>query len=318
MKQFDIIALGELNADLILNRIEGIPVVGKEIFAHDMLLTLGSSTAIFAANAAALGSKTGFVGMIGRDNFGCLVRDSLEVKGVSTEYLVETDKCPTGATIVMTYGEDRANVTFQGTMDLMGLDDIVPEVFDSTRHIHISSIFMQSTLKRDLGKILARAAERGVTVSLDTQWDPAEKWDLDMEKILPGITVFMPNETELMLLTSKGTLKEAIETVKPFIGGALVVKCGNKGSLLVKKDGSESILGPFLNTDVVDTTGAGDSFNAGFIHLFIKGASLEECQKFGNLTGAINTTAAGGTGAFSSRENIEKVAAERFGQRIKL
>ncbi len=318
MKSFDIIALGELNADLILNRIDGMPVVGKEIFAHDMLVTLGSSTAIFAANAASLGARVGFVGMIGQDDFGRLVRKSLDAKNVGTEYLIETDKCPTGATIVLSYGEDRANVTFQGTMDLMGFDDIDKSVFDSTKHIHISSIFMQAALKRDLVKVLEYAREKGVTVSLDTQWDPAEKWDLDLEKVLPYITVFMPNETELMLLTGAGTLKEAVEKVKPHIGGALVVKCGNKGSILVKKDGSEAMLPSFLNTEVVDATGAGDSFNAGFIHMLTRGASLEECQKFGNLTGAINTTAAGGTGAFSSKENIEKTAAERFGQQIKL
>ncbi len=318
MNKFNIAAIGELNADLILNRIEGMPVVGKEIFAHDMLVTLGSSTAIFAANAAALGSRVSFVGMIGRDDFGRLVRTSLEAKSVDTTYLVETDMCPTGATIVMSYGEDRANVTFPGTMDLMGFDEIDKGIFDSTGHIHISSIFMQSALHRDLEKILALAAEKGVTVSLDTQWDPAEKWDLDLERILPLVTLFMPNETELTLLTGTATLREAVEKVKPFIGGALVVKCGSRGSILVRKDGSESILGSFLNTDVVDATGAGDSFNAGFVHMFTRGASLEECQRFGNLTGAINTTAAGGTGAFSSKTDIEKTAAERFGQIIKL
>jgi sugar/nucleoside kinase (ribokinase family) len=318
MNTFDIIAIGELNADLILNRIDGMPVVGKEIFAHDMLLALGSSTAIFAANAASLGAKTGFVGMIGRDDFGRLVRTSLDAKNVDTKYLIETDKCPTGATIVLSYGEDRANVTFQGTMDLMGFDDIDKSIFDKTRHIHISSIFMQSALKRDLAEILTFAKEKRVTVSLDTQWDPAEKWDLDLAEMLPLITVFMPNETELMLLTDKETLPEAVAAIKPHIGGVLVVKCGNKGSILVKNDGSENILGPFLNTDVIDATGAGDSFNAGFIYMFTRGASLEECQKFGNLTGAINTTATGGTGAFSSKASIEKIAVEKFGQKIKL
>ncbi len=318
MKKFDIIAIGELNADLILNRIDGMPVVGKEIFAHDMLLTLGSSTAIFAANAASLGAATGFVGMIGRDDFGRLVRTSLDAKGVDTGFLIETDKCPTGATIVMSYGEDRANVTFQGTMDLMGFDDIDKSVFDRTKHIHISSIFMQSALKRDLVKLLEYAKEKGVTTSLDTQWDPAEKWDLDPEKVLPLVTVFMPNETELMLLTGTKSLKEAVAKVKPHIGSALVVKCGNKGSILVTKDGHENILGSFLNTEVVDATGAGDSFNAGFVYKFTKGASLEECQRFGNLTGAINTTAAGGTGAFTSKKDIENTADVKFGQKIKL
>jgi sugar/nucleoside kinase (ribokinase family) len=318
MKKYNIAAIGELNADLILNRIEGMPVVGKEIFAHDMLVTLGSSTAIFAANAASLGAGVCFVGMIGRDDFGRLVRTSLDGRGVDTSYLIETDRAATGATIVLSYGEDRANVTYQGTMDLMGFDDIDSSVFDSVAHIHISSIFMQSALKRDLVKLLEYASSKGVTSSLDTQWDPAEKWDLDLAKILPLVTVFMPNETELMLLTGKATLREAIEAVKPHLCRAMVVKCGNKGSILVKRDGTMNMLEAFLNTDVVDATGAGDSFNAGFVYMFTRGASLEKCQKFGNLTGAVNTTAAGGTGAFVSKDAIENTAASKFGVQIKL
>ena len=98
MKQFDIIALGELNVDLILNNIEGFPEVGKEKFAKQMTLTLGSSTAIFAANAAALGARVAFCGMIGNDSFGDLVESSLKAKGVDTRFLIRQDKHATGAT----------------------------------------------------------------------------------------------------------------------------------------------------------------------------------------------------------------------------
>jgi len=114
MKPYDVIAIGELNVDLLLNRIDGFPEIGKEKFAGDMLLTLGSSTAIFAANSAALGVRTGFAGMIGRDTFGELVKRSLRDKGVDTRFVIESDACATGATIVMNYGEDRANLTYQG------------------------------------------------------------------------------------------------------------------------------------------------------------------------------------------------------------
>ena len=170
MKQFDIIALGELNVDLILNQIEGEPEIGKEKFAKQMTLTLGSSTAIFAANAAALGAKVAFCGMIGNDSFGDLVETSLKAKGVDTRYLIRQDKYATGATICMSYDEDRANLTYQGAMDFMSLDDINPEVFKEAKHIHISSIFMQSGVKRDLMKILEN---QGVTeVPVDKGFDP--------------------------------------------------------------------------------------------------------------------------------------------------
>lgn len=317
MKKYDIAAIGELNVDIILNRIESEPEIGKEKFAQDMIVTLGSSTAIFAANAASLGSKVCFVGMIGRDSFGSLVRTSLEARGVDTSFLVEGDT-PTGASICMSYGEDRAVLTYQGAMDVMGLDDMDLSVFDQTKHIHLSSIFMQSGVLRDLEKILDLAAAKGVTVSLDTQWDPIEKWAFDYKKLLPKITVFMPNEKELQELTGKKELESAIAEVEPYLGCAMMLKCGSKGSILIKNAGSRTQLPAFLNKDVVDAIGAGDSCNSGFVSAFVKGLPLEECQRTGNLTGAVNTTAAGGTGAFASLEAVRKVCRERFGQEINL
>ncbi len=317
MKKFDVVAIGELNVDLILNNIDGEPEIGKEKFAGDMIMTLGSSTAIFAANAASLGTKTAFVGMIGKDNFGQLVKTSLAAKGVDTSLLIETDKGATGATIVLNYDEDRANITYQGTMDLMSFADIDKSVFDDTKHIHISSVFMQSGIKKDLIDILKFAREKGVTTSLDTQWDPLEKWDFDYTRILPHVSVFMPNEKELMLITRAADLQEAVDKIRPYIN-ICIVKRGNRGSLLILQNGDTQQQEAFLNKNVVDAIGAGDSFNAGFINRFVQGKAPGECQLFGNLTGAINTTAAGGTGAFSSGENIVKTAKEKFNQNIVL
>ena len=232
MKKYDIAAIGELNVDIILNGIESEPEIGKEKFCKDMIVTLGSSTAIFAANAAALGSKVCFVGLVGKDSFGQLVRTSLEAKGVATHFIGEGDT-PTGATICMSYGEDRANLTYQGSIDVMGFDQIDKSVFALSKHIHLSSLFMQSALLRDIHKVLDAAAENGCTVSLDTQWDPMEKWALDYPKVLPKITVFMPNEKELCALTGKAGLEDAIAEVLPCLGGIMLVKCGSKGSLLV-------------------------------------------------------------------------------------
>ena len=317
MKRYDIAAIGELNVDIILNRIESEPEIGKEKFAKDMTVTLGSSTAIFAANAAALGSKVCFVGLVGRDSFGDLVRTSLEAKGVETRY-IKLGETPTGATICMNYGEDRANLTYQGAMDVMRFEDIDPEVFESAGHIHLSSLFMQSGLLQDIHKILDMAAYHGITVSLDTQWDPMETWKLDYTTVLPKVTVFLPNEKELMALTRTSDLESAISCVLPYLGNAMVVKCGSKGSLLVRKNGSRNFLPAFLNKEVVDAIGAGDSFNSGFVSAFVKGLSLDECQETGNLTGAVNTTAAGGTGAFTSLEAVRAICKDRFGKEIAL
>ena len=312
LNKFDIIALGELNVDLILNQIDGQPEIGKEKFAHRMTLTLGSSTAIFAANAAALGAKVAFCGMIGNDSFGDLVETSLQKKGVDTRFLIRQDQYATGATICMSYDEDRANLTYQGAMDYMSLGDINPKVFTEAKHIHISSIFMQSGVKRDLMMILELCKANGVTTSLDTQWDPMERWDLDYQAVLPMLTVFMPNETELKCLTHAQTLEEAVEKIRPYANAA-VIKCGSRGSLLIRKGQPDRMQPALLNKHVVDCIGAGDSFNSGFITRLAAGDPLDLCQQYGNMTGAVNTTAAGGTTAFTSREEVERIGREQFG-----
>ncbi len=318
MQRFDVTAIGELNVDLIMGGIESFPEVGKEKYAHRMLLTLGSSTAIFAANTAALGTSTAFAGMIGRDTFGGVVKDSLRRQGVDTCFVVESERTTTGVTVVMNYADDRANLTYPGAMDELRLKDLDPTLFDRTRHIHLSSLFMQAGLSLDLDALFEKAMEKGMTLSLDTQWDPSEQWNFDLRKYLPMIDLFMPNQTELIAMTHTHSLDEAIRYIIPFIKHAAVIKCGAQGSLLVLNDGRTIPAPAYTNRQVVDTVGAGDSFNAGFIHAFIRGCDLEECQRLGNLMGALNTTAAGGTGAFSPKETISQRIYDLFGEQIDL
>ena len=317
MREFDILAVGELNVDLLLNHIGGFPEVGKEIFARDMTLALGSSTAIFAANAAALGAKVAFRGMIGRDSFGDLVRTSLEKSGVDTSLLIETPDAATGLTAILNYGNDRANVTYPGAMSLMGFKDIDPQQLKRAKHVHISSIFLQEQLQKDLYDIVKLVKDCGCTLSMDVQWDPSEQWDFDWKRILPLVDIFMPNETEIQCLTGTDSVEKALKVLEGSLNVA-IVKMGTQGSLLIRPGAPAHLLPAMLNDAVVDAIGAGDSFNSGFIASFVKGNDLEYCQWFGNLTGAINTTAAGGTGAFRSRPDIVRTAKERFGQDITL
>ena len=316
-KQFEVITVGELNVDLILNDIEGYPEVGKEKMADKMTLTLGSSSAIFASNLSSLGASVSFIGKIGNDMFGELVINSLSQKGVDISNLIHEPELQTGITVVLNYDEDRANVTYGGAMEALTLSDISDNVLSSAKHMHFSSLFLQTGLKPDVITLFKRAKELGLTTSLDTQWDPEEKWEFDYKNLLPYVDLFMPNVTEFMLLTESKSIKEATEKVKNY-SNHVVIKNGSKGSVLIKKNGTETNLPNFLNTNVVDAIGAGDSFNAGFILKFIQGSPLEECQRFGNLTGALNTTGSGGTSAFSSRDKIIKTAKDQFGESISI
>lgn len=310
-KKFDVIVVGELNVDLILNSIDSFPEMGKEKLAKSMNLTLGSSSAIFASNLSSLGAQVGFIGKIGNDAFGNLVKESLSAKKVNTDMLITSDKWNTGVTIVLNYTEDRAMVTYPGAMEHLTMNDISEEVISTAKHLHFSSYFLQPGIQKDITKLFKMTKEKGITTSLDIQWDPNEKWDFNYKEVLPFVDVFLPNEQEALLLTNEGILENAINKLAQ-CSKYVVVKLGSKGSI-VAANGTSVFKKSFLNDKVVDAIGAGDSFNAGFIFKFINGCDIDECQTFGNLTGAINTTAAGGTTAFENYDQIIKIGKEKFG-----
>ncbi len=310
-KIYDVLVVGELNVDLILDEIEKFPEVGKEVLAHKMTLTLGSSSAIFASNISSLGARVAFIGKIGKDKFGEVVLESLEKNNVDVSMVKIDEELGTGATIILNVEEDRANTTYPGAMDVLSINDISEEDIKKAKHLHFSSYFLQPGMWGDLGKLFRMAKKLGLTTSFDMQWDPAETWELDIADVLPGVDVFLPNENELMYLTGKNNLNDAINAVKEYTN-LLLIKRGNKGSQVFHQNKLMD-LPPFLNEEVVDAIGAGDSFNAGFIYKFINGADISQCQEFGNLTGAVSTTAAGGTTAFTNYENFRKTAKERFG-----
>lgn len=310
-KKYDVVVVGELNVDIILNHIESFPEIGKEKIADSMTLTLGSSSAIFASNLSALGARVAFIGKTGNDSFSDLIIRSLESKKVDTSMIIRDASLVTGATIVLNYDQDRAMVTHPGAMNHLTLSDITVNSLRCARHLHFSSCFLQPGIKPDLANLFKMAQEMGLTTSFDAQWDPAEKWDIRMETILPHVDVFLPNLIEALHLSRKTNLNDALDQLA-VTGHIVVIKLGQEGS--VSKQGDTVLkIHPFLNNNVVDAIGAGDSFNAGFIYKFIQGKDIRDCQTFGNLTGAINTTQPGGTAAFVDSESIYKIAREHFG-----
>jgi sugar/nucleoside kinase (ribokinase family) len=310
-KEFDVIVVGELNVDLILNELEGFPEVGKEILARQMTLTLGSSAAIFASNISSLGAKVAFIGKIGNDKFGEVVLESLQNNDVDVSMVIQDETTGTGATIILNVEEDRANTTYPGAMDNLTIEDISPGDLGRARHLHFSSFFLQPGMRDGVGKLFRTAQELGLTTSFDMQWDPEEGWDLNIEDILPHVNVFLPNENELLYLSRRDNLDEAISFMNKY-ADVLVVKRGNKGSMVSYREKIIN-LPAFLNENVVDAIGAGDSFNAGFISKYIQGKPIPDCQQFGNLTGAVSTTAAGGITAFQDPEKFKKTALDVFG-----
>lgn len=294
----NILVVGELNIDLILNNINGLPVVGHEIMAGKMNIALGSSSAIFAANIATLGIHTSFCGMVGNDSFGNFILEELKRKQVNTGNIRQSPVHKTGLTVVMNYGEDRANITYGGAMENFSLSHI-PEDLSAFSHLHLSSYFLQKGLRNDVPALFKKAKESGLTTSIDLQWDPENEWIFPFSECLPYVDVFLPNEAEILLLTKSSSVENAAIKLASS-ANMIVIKRGSKGSLAYHQ--GNFISSPsMLHNSFIDAIGAGDSFNAGFIAKYVKGDHFENCLRFANLCGAINTTASGGTAAF---ENI--------------
>lgn len=309
-KKTDVIVVGELNVDIILNEIGSLPVIGKEIMAGSMSVTLGSSSAIFASNLSSMGCRVAFIGKVGTDNFADVVLSSLEGKNVDTSHIIKSGTLSTGATIVLNFDQDRANVTYAGAMNDLRLEDIDFDFLADARHMHFANCFMQPGIRKDLTRLFMKAKELGLSTSLDTQWDPEEKWDLPLEELLPHVDIFLPNLAEFKNLSRSKSVEEGIKKLKDF-SNYIIIKNGSEGAL--GWNGRELInQHAFKNDRVVDCVGAGDSFDAGYIKDFLLGYTMEKCLETGSLAGAINTTRAGGTGAFANLEAIREIALESF------
>ena len=299
-KKFDVLVVGELNIDLVLWNVP-MPENEKEKLAEDMRFAMGSSSAITAHNLAAVGAKVGFIGKAGNDNFGHYMIGQLEEGGVDTSHIIVDDLVKTGATIVLANPPKKALLTYMGAMTALTIDDIDWEIVQQARHLHLGCFFLQTGIRKDVWKLFAEAKKYGLTTSMDTNWDPEEKWGEDLRQALKYTDIFLPNDDEALRISQTDSVEKALDELNKTIK-IVAIKQGHKGALL-KTDDQVYTQGIY-KVEAIETTGAGDSFNAGFLKKYLDGADWQECLKFGNACGALAVTAIGGTGAFKERQLV--------------
>jgi sugar/nucleoside kinase (ribokinase family) len=292
-KTLDVLTLGDLCADLVVSGKDVVPQFGqKEKMLGDYSLEMGGSTSIFACQAAKLGLNTALIGKVGDDEFGALIRKTLKQAGVSLEY-VKTDPAEkTGLTVILNAGNDRAIMTYAGTIDAVAKHDVPDALLKATRHFHIGSYFLMKRIQPHYPALLKKLKKYGVTISLDTNWDPAEKWDSGIWKVLPLVDIFFPNANEARLIARERSLEQAVKKLQKVVP-VLVIKKGEQGAEAYA--GGKKFAAPALKLKVVDTVGAGDSFDAGFLYGFLSGKSIADALEIGCLCGSLNTAMPGGT-----------------------
>ena len=295
MAMFDISVIGELNLDLILYGLPPELVLEREHLANNLSITLGSSSAIFAHNAAALGNKVGFSSCIGSDPFGEICLKRLGESGVDLSRVKRLPGKTTGLTVILPQRKQRYILTYPGTMYDMSNRDLDLTYIFSAKHLHVSSYFLHKGLRPHFIEIFRKAKEAGLTTSLDTNDDPEDRWSTEIVLLLKYVDILLPNEREACKLAKTDDLEKAIDYLSQKVG-VVVVKRGSQGA--TARVGKEKFIAFPPAVDNVDPVGAGDSFDAGFLHQFIRGAKIEDCLKFGNIAGALSVTKAGGTEAF--------------------
>ena len=306
-RRFDLLVAGELNPDIIVLGPTATPAFGQaETIVDAIQLEIGSSSAIVACGAVRLGLRTAFVGVVGDDPFGRFMLDALVERGIDISGCRVDATVPTGATVALSRGADRAILTAIGAIDRLRVADIPLELVAAARHLHVGSTYLQPDLAADLPGLFAEARAVGTTTSFDSNWDPSGGWDGGIDALLRATDVFLPNLEEARRITGRTASPAAAaellrraaagrEPVSPF---TLAMKQGAAGAMALRGAWEYEVTeAAGLPVEVVDSTGAGDSFDAGFLYGFIGGWPLTATLDLAVACGSLSVAGIGGTAA---------------------
>ncbi|GIV00345.1 MAG: ribokinase [Actinomycetota bacterium] len=292
MADFDLLVLGDVNPDLVLIG-DVVPAFGQaERLVDEARLVIGGSGAITACGAARLGLRTAIVGVVGDDIFGRFMLEGLAARGVDVSGCVVDPERPTGISVVLSRPEDRATLTSPGTIAALRAELVDRDLLRRARHVHVSSYFLQRGLAEDLPALFDEARAAGATTSIDPNHDPAERWDAGLLDVLPHTDLFLPNSAEARAIGGSEDVDIAAQVLAER-ARVVAVKFGQGGGLAVA--GEEAVRSEAIPADVVDTTGAGDSFDAGFIAGMLAGWPLARCLALAVACGSLSTRGVGGT-----------------------
>lgn len=288
--------LGDCNPDVLVLGRDVTPAFGQqEKLADSISLVPGGSAAITAVAAARLGLRVALAAAAGDDPAGEFMLGQLAREGVDTSAVAVRAAAPTGMTVALSRGDDRAILTATGAMTTLAAADVPPRLVSAARHLHVSSYFlMERSLGPGLADLLAAARANGAATSLDTNWDPSGRWGGEhLGAVLEQTDLLLPNQAEALHLAGEPTLGKAAAA----LAGEhrrLVVKLGARGALCVSGPARHQV-GPPPAVTPVDTTGAGDCFNAGLIAGLLGGLGLAEAAALGCAVGSASTLGPGGT-----------------------
>jgi len=291
----DLLVIGDCNPDLLVAGADVVPEFGqREKLVETGRLLVGGSASIFACGAARLGLAVALVATIGDDAFGSFMLDAVGERGVDTSGCRMVAGVDTGLTVALVRDGDRAMLTAPGAIPLLTAEMVPPPLVASARHLHVASYHLLDGLRPGLPALVAAAHAAGATVSVNPQGEVGDGGGAELRALVPAIDLLLLNERE----------HEALGTVA---GPLVVVKHGAGGASAQTAAGVVRAAGH--SVEVVDTTGAGDSFDAGFLAAWLAGEPLERALGLGNACGALSTRALGGITAQATMAEARAAAA---------
>ena len=303
MKRPPVLVIGELNVDIVATGLRAAPEMGAEILAQDCELTLGSASAIFAVGMSKLGHKVTFVSHVGRDSFGDFCVAMLKQLGIATNNVVRKSGEKTGVTLALSGKRDRALVTYPGAIASLIADCVNDRLMKKHDHVHLTSYYLQKGLQPSFGDILQQAKAFGLTTSFDPNSDPSDRWNSKINSVLKFTDILFVNEREAIKLTKARTAQAALKMLGAKVP-CVVVKRGAKGAIAIQE--SEVFTDSGFRVKALDTTGAGDSFDAGFLSAYLMKQPLAECLRVGNACGALSAISIGGTSGQPTHAELQE------------
>lgn len=304
------LVIGDLNIDLIFSKLDRFPEIGSEIIAEKSFLDIGGSGGIFSAVLSQLGSETIIISEIGNDHLGRFLIERLGKFGVKTDLIEVHDNKNTGISVTASYAEDKYQISELTAVNTMNFVNIKGDIIEDINHVHFTSYYMMKNLIPKYTEIIKeiKRINNSITFSLDTNDDPEDNWKGDLSGVLKNIDILFVNKKESLKISGSKNIEEAIKILKNMVAN-VVVKLGPEGSLA--HFSGDLIKTKALTVDFQDSTGAGDNFDAGFIHGYLKGYDEESALKIANICGGESVRFLGGVGKIERflqlKKNIDSV-----------
>lgn len=285
---YDVACVGILVADIIANTVDEMPDRGKLSIVNNLNLFSGGCASNAAIDMAKIGQKVAVIGKVGKDGFGQFLKSSLESVGVNTDGVTESNEVGTSASVAFLESDgERSFLHSFGANGVFCEEDVDYSIIEDSKIVFVAgTLLMPEFDGADCALMLSKAKVMGKTTVLDTAWDPQGRWMSVVEPCLEHLDYFMPSYDEAVQLSGKTDVAEIADYFLAYGVAVVVIKVGSDGCYIKNQDGDIYSIPVYKGIDVKDTTGAGDSFCAGFLTGLSKGLTLEECGTLGNAVGA--------------------------------